>query len=67
MQVGAVVQAGEVIYGKSAATAATVVTSFRLMKVVEVRALHDPSAAIMSIAVLLVPLARPGLPPLASR
>jgi ABC-type hemin transport system ATPase subunit len=67
MQVGAVVQAGEVIYGKSAATAATVVTSSRLMKVVEVSELHGPSAAIMSIAVLFVPSARPGLPPVASR
>ena len=67
MQVGAVVQDGEVIYGASAATAATVVTSFRLMAVVGVSELHDPSAAIRAIAVLFVPLARPGLPPVVSR
>jgi hypothetical protein len=67
MQVGAVVQVAEVIYGKSAATAATVVTSFKLMAVVGLSELHGPSAAIRSIAVLLVPLARPGLPPVASR
>jgi CBS-domain-containing membrane protein len=58
---------GEVIYGESAATAATVVTSLRLMKVLELRELHGPSAAIIWIAVLFVPLTRPGLPPVASR
>ena len=58
---------GEVIYGKSAATAATVVTSFRLMKVFELSELHDPSAAIRLIAVLFVPFARPGFPPVANR
>jgi hypothetical protein len=67
MQVGADVQAGEVIYGESAATAATVVTSFRSMAVVEVSELHDPRAAIRVIAVLSVPSPRPGLPPVASR
>jgi hypothetical protein len=58
---------GEVIYGESAATAATVVTSFRLMKAVELSELHGPSAAIRLIAVLLVPFSRPGFPPVASR
>lgn len=57
---------GEVIYGESAATAATVVISFRLMKV-PLSELHDPSAAIRLIAVLFVPPARPGFPPVASR
>jgi hypothetical protein len=67
MQVAALTQVGEVIYGESAATAATVVTSFRLMEVVGLRELHGPSAAIRSIAVLFVPLARPGFPPVDSR
>ena len=58
---------GAAINGERAATAATVVTSFRTMKVLELSELHDPSAAMRSIAILFVPLARPGFPPVASR
>jgi hypothetical protein len=67
MQVGAVKQDGEVIYGESAATAATVVTSFSSMEVVGVSEVHGPSAAIRLIAGLFVALAGAGIPPVASR
>jgi hypothetical protein len=56
---------GEVIYVSSAKTLATVVSSLITIGFAEVTVLHAPSADIRLIAVLSVPAARPGFPPLA--
>src|ERR1700723_2929534 len=56
---------GEVIYVPSAKALATGVSSLITIGFAEVTVLHAPSADIRLIAVLFVPAARPGLPPVA--
>lgn len=57
----------EVVKLFSAAREPTVVSSLMDMKVAEERLLHEPRAAMRAIDWLLVPGARPGLPPVLTR
>jgi hypothetical protein len=56
---------GEVMYVSRAKTVATVVSSLMTIGVAEVTELHAPRADMRVMAVLSVPTARPGLPPVA--